>query len=55
MKNCVDVSRTFENAADMANIINECIWYYRYEFTLINVNVKGNIVDIRFLRINEKR
>lgn len=55
MRNCVDVSRRFEHAADMASIINECIWYYRYEFTLIDVNVKGNEVSMRFLRIKDTK
>lgn len=51
MKHLICEHRKFNNPEEMASIINECIWRYRYDFVLIDVAVKNNTVYLKFYRV----
>ncbi len=55
MKHLICEHKNFNNPEEIASIINECLWRYRYDFTLIDVAVNGNTLYLKFYRVNEPR
>ena len=55
MRNCIDVERVYKDSCDIAQIINECIWHYRYDFMLWDVSLTGNTLHLRFIRVLKEK